>query len=77
MTNNIEEKSNVVQLRPVVKEPTVKETIEAALAKDLIDVVVIGRTKDEYLYYAASVNGPDFVWLCEKAKLDVLTGEAE
>lgn len=77
MTNNTEEKSNVVQLRPIVKEPSAKETLEAALERDLMDVIVIGRTKDEFLYYSASVEGSDFVWLCEKAKIDILTGELE
>jgi hypothetical protein len=79
-----EEKSNVIPLKAGIQiaqekdsEPGVKEILEDAAKRDLTDCIVIGRTKDEMLYFSTTVNEFEFVWFCERAKQAVMTSGDE
>lgn len=48
-------------------------TLEAATRADLDEVIVLGWDKDGELFFSASNgNGPECLWLIEKAKLALL-----
>jgi hypothetical protein len=72
--------SNVIPFKgatlPVQKDdPSVKEILEDAIKRDLTDCIVIGRTKDEMLYFSTTVDEFEFVWFCERAKQAVMQGD--
>jgi hypothetical protein len=56
-------------------EPSVKEILEDAIKRDLTDCIIIGRTKDEMLYFSTTVDEFEFVWFCERAKQAVMQGD--
>jgi hypothetical protein len=74
-SNNVIPIKKGIVIEQESKEPTAREILQGALDRDLMDCVVIGRTKDEFLYFATSVNDFEFIWFCEKAKQVVLEGD--
>lgn len=75
-----EAKSNVIPFKVVPAaeketDPTVKDILEDAMKRDLTDCIIIGRTKDEMLYFSTTVNEFEFVWFCERAKQAVMGGD--
>jgi hypothetical protein len=75
-----EGKTNVVPIRANIviekeEEPKVKEILEDAIKRELTDCIIIGRTKDEMLYFSTTVNEFEFVWFCERAKQAVMAEE--
>lgn len=53
--------------------------LEAATRADLTDVIIMGWDKDGDLFFSASMgDGPECLWLIEKAKAALLSvGESE
>ena len=56
----------------------VENVLRGAIEQDLEDVIIIGRTKDQELYMAASNgDGPELLWLIECAKSYILSPDCE
>jgi hypothetical protein len=77
-----QEKTNVVPIRANIviekekdNEPTVNDILDDAKKRELTDCIIIGRTKDEMLYFSTTVNEFEFVWFCERAKQAVMGDE--
>lgn len=54
------------------------KVLEKAMSRDLADAIVIGRTKDDGLYFHATTqDGGDVLWLIELIKKHLLDGDLE
>ncbi len=52
--------------------------LSAATEMDLKQCVIVGRTKDDNIYFAFSMGyGPDCLWLLERAKQALMGTELE
>ena len=48
--------------------------LEAAVRQDLENVIIIGWDKDGEMFFSSSMgDGPECLWLIEKAKMALLT----
>ena len=55
-----------------------ENVLKGAIEQNLEDVIIIGRTKDQDLYMAASTGeGPEILWLIECAKGYILSPDRE
>lgn len=51
-------------------------TLEAAARANLADVIIIGWDEEGELFFSSSMaDGPEVLWLIEKAKAALLAGE--
>jgi len=72
-------KNNVVELGGYTKLDIPPDRVLNAAVEKLQDVIVIGWEKETNLLYFASstANGPEVLWLLEKAKERLLSTEYE
>lgn len=73
----MDDETNVVLLGgPTRLNIPPERVLDAALAADLSEVVILGRDQDGEEYFASSVaDGADVVWLMERMKLKLISGE--
>ena len=66
--------TNVVKLNTISTLPnSTEDVLNGALEADLEDVIVIGRTKNDFHFFAStSADGGDILWLMEQAKMRLL-----
>jgi hypothetical protein len=71
--------SNVVVLGGITKLDIPPERIlSAALEAELSEVVIMGRDQEGNEYFASSIaDGADVIWLAERMKLKLISGEYE
>jgi hypothetical protein len=69
--------SNVVNLSTITTLDIPPERVlNAALEADLSEVVIMGRDRDGNEYFASSIaDGGDVVWLAERIKLKLISGD--
>ena len=71
--------SNVVVLGGITKLDIPPERVlSAALEAELSEVVIMGRDQEGNEYFASSIaDGADVIWLAERMKLKLISGEYE
>jgi hypothetical protein len=66
--------TNKISIIPLATSESYSPDVILEVAKEQLDaVIVIGYTKEGKRYFASSTaDGPEVVWMMEKAKLDLL-----
>jgi len=69
--------SNVIPLRTITTLDLPPERVlNGAIEADLSEVVIIGRDQEGNEYFASSIaDGADVIWLADRMKLKLLSGD--